>query len=421
MIVLRRFAFRLLVSYLAVYLTLNWLIEHLDGLADLGLAPGAQPLLNAYAATWARAVIWTGQHVFRVGGKLTYFAGGNSDGLFSFVQLGCFAIAAMRAATTWTLFDRRQFDDARIGASLRTVLRYALAATLLGYGMIKVIPTQFFGLPSLADLVKPYGNLSPFEVLWTFMGSSSAYTIFTGVIEVAAGLLLLFRRTTTLGALVAAGALVNVAALDFSYGVPEKLDVLHLIVFAVIVLAPDIPRLADAIVLNRPVAAVAVTVRVRHQRSAGWNLATIAIVTYMLVTSALTPFRIREQYPPHGPLYGVYNVVTFESNGRIIEPLTTDTVRWRRVVFVDVESTWVELMDDSWRRYQTSYEPSSGVVTLTTGPNGAPAALRYDRAAGQVELHGMIEDATICVDLARVDESQFRLLKSRFRWINGEP
>ena len=87
MIVLRRFAFRLLVSYLAVYLTLKWLIAHLDNLADVGLAPGAQPLLNAYAATWARVVIWIGQHVFRVSGKLTYFAGGNSDGLFSFVRV----------------------------------------------------------------------------------------------------------------------------------------------------------------------------------------------------------------------------------------------------------------------------------------------------------------------------------------------
>src|SRR5215472_10320549 len=103
MIVLRRFAFRILVSYLAAYLTLNWLIAHLDELVDLGLAPGAQPLLSAYAATWARAVIWIGEHVFRVSGKLTYFAGGNSDGLFSFVQLGCFAIVAVIAATIWTL------------------------------------------------------------------------------------------------------------------------------------------------------------------------------------------------------------------------------------------------------------------------------------------------------------------------------
>jgi uncharacterized membrane protein YphA (DoxX/SURF4 family) len=421
MIVLRRFAFRLLVSYFAVYLTLKWLISHLDNLTDLGLAPGVQPLLNAYAATWARAVIWIGQHVFRVGGKLRYFPGGNSDGLFSFVQLGCFAIVAVAAATIWTVMDRSRAGDTRIGASLRTVLRYALATTLLSYGMIKVIPTQFFGMPSLAELAKPYGDLSPFEVLWTFMGSSSAYTIFTGVIEVAAGLLLLFRRTTTLGAIVAAGALVNVAALDFSYDVPEKLDVLHLIAFALIVLAPDVPRLADAIVLNRPAAPVAVTVRVRHHRSTGWNLAVIALVSYMLVTSVLMPFRIREQYPAHGPLYGVYDVVTFESNGRIIEPLTTDRVRWRRIVFVDEETTWVEMMNDSWRRYQTSYEPSSGAITFTTGPNGARAALRYDRAGVHVELHGTIDDATICVDLTRVDESQFRLLKSRFRWINGEP
>jgi hypothetical protein len=38
-------------------------------------------------------------------------------------------------------------------------------------------------------------------ILWTFMAASTGYTIFAGLAEAVAGLLLLFRRTSTLGAL----------------------------------------------------------------------------------------------------------------------------------------------------------------------------------------------------------------------------
>ncbi len=37
--------------------------------------------------------------------------------------------------------------------------------------------------------------------LWTFMGYSTTYSTFTGIAEVAAGLFLFSRKTTTLGTL----------------------------------------------------------------------------------------------------------------------------------------------------------------------------------------------------------------------------
>ena len=51
------------------------------------------------------------------------------------------------------------------------------------------------------------------RVLWHSMGTSTAYVVFTGLVEVAGALLLFSRRTTTLGALVLAAAFTNVAIL----------------------------------------------------------------------------------------------------------------------------------------------------------------------------------------------------------------
>lgn len=55
-----------------------------------------------------------------------------------------------------------------------------------------MIPTQF-PTPTADKLMQPYGESSPMGILWTFMGSSTAYTIFAGTAgEVLAAIPLLF-------------------------------------------------------------------------------------------------------------------------------------------------------------------------------------------------------------------------------------
>jgi len=66
-------------------------------------------------------------------------------------------------------------------------------------------------------------------LLWTFMAASKGYQIFTGAAEVLGGILLLWKRTTTLGALTVFGVMANVMALNFFYDVPVKLLSTHLV------------------------------------------------------------------------------------------------------------------------------------------------------------------------------------------------
>ena len=61
--------------------------------------------------------------------------------------------------------------------------------------------------PHLAKLVQPNGDSSPTSLLWILMGSSAAYSAFTGAVETLGGVLLFNRRTTTLGALISLGVL----------------------------------------------------------------------------------------------------------------------------------------------------------------------------------------------------------------------
>jgi hypothetical protein len=122
------------------------------------------------------------------------------------------------------------------------VARLALASALILYGLNKVPPAQF-SRPSLQRLVEPVGELNMMELLWTFIGASPAYVVFSGLCELAAAALLVFKRTRVAGALLACAVLANVTMLNFCYDVVVKVHSAHLLAIALGLCAPHLPRL----------------------------------------------------------------------------------------------------------------------------------------------------------------------------------
>ena len=132
------------------------------------------------------------------------------------------------------------------------LLRYYLAFFMIGYGFAKVLKTQF---PSLTTdrLLQSYGDSSPMGLLWTFMGYSTAYNIFTGLGEVIGGAFSFFKRTRLIGALIVIAIMSNVVMLNFAYDVPVKLFSIHLFSMAIFLIVPDIKRLLNIFFFNRVV------------------------------------------------------------------------------------------------------------------------------------------------------------------------
>ncbi len=200
------------------------------------------------------AVQWVAANLFKMQGKLV-LPNGSGDTTFAYIRvLICFC-AALLVAIAWSSVYWRKQDQTSLRDLLRSYLRYVLALTMLGYGLHKAgfSMTQFAvdGVPSELQLSRTYGDSSPMGLLWTFMAASPAYTFFAGLGEVIGGLLLVFRRTATLGALVVFGVMLNVMMLNFCYDVPVKQYSFHLLVMALIVILPDLPRLANVLLWNR--------------------------------------------------------------------------------------------------------------------------------------------------------------------------
>ena len=239
----RRLGFRFVFSYFLLYgleLALRWL-------------PGTGWLLARWLGAWKVVVPWVGRHVLHLDREIATATTGSGDRTFDYVQVLSMLALAVLAALTWTVMDRRQDGrrDQRLAEGLRIFIRYTLALTLLAHGMSHLLKVPF-PFPAVDRLEERIGDSSPLALFKVFMGYSATYTASIGASQVLAGLLLLFRRTTALGALVVLAVLANEVALAFCYDVPAKLLSSHLLLLALFLLAPDLRRLVDGIVLDRP-------------------------------------------------------------------------------------------------------------------------------------------------------------------------
>jgi hypothetical protein len=179
----------------------------------------------------------------------------SGDTAASYVIQIIILVAAFGGALVWSLLERSRTRPVRLRGWLQVLARYALAFSLIGYALAKIIPVQFSHLQA-RQLAESYGQSSPMALLWNFMGFSTAYTVFGGVAELVPAMLLLFRRTALAGALIAFGVLLNVVMLNLCYDVPVKLHSLNLLLLSVFLVLPESGRLLRIFVLNRPVPAV---------------------------------------------------------------------------------------------------------------------------------------------------------------------
>jgi hypothetical protein len=289
-----------------------------------------------------------------------------------------------------------------------------------------VIKSQFPN-PSLDRLVQPFGDASPMGLLWTFMGASASYNVFSGAGEMLGGLLLTARRTTLLGALVSAGVLSNVVMLNFSYDVPVKLFSTHLLLMALFLAAPDLGRLVSVFVLNRR--AEPAELRPLFRRKWLHRLALLVRTAVVVAFTALALAGANENRSKFGdlaarsPLYGIWNVEGFETDGKARPPLLTDTTRWRRVVFDYPGMIAVQLMSDSRLRYPLKLDADKKTLALTRRDDPAwHADFSYEESEpGVLTLEGTFEGKKVRARLRRTDPSGFLLLSRGFHWINEYP
>jgi hypothetical protein len=385
----------------------------LDAFPDLVLRfPGGSFALVLYWRIWNAVLPWFGRYILHVRspGNLTLptapillgdFAGG-------YVVMLLFVFIGLAIAAIWTLADRRRGDYLALHYWLRVYVRYALACSMLGYGLGKLFPLQFSHM-RLGDFLTPIGMLEPRGLLWDFMGFSRPYQVFTGLVECVGVALLFWRRTTLLGSLLLIGALGNVLMIDIGYGMTVRRIALRLLLMAVFLVAPDFRRLADFFLRHLPVTP-------GDTKGPSFNsvwlrrfaLALKAVVISYLATSVLIedlkdPRLLAGSRPS---LYGIYKVRRFLRNGREDSPDDSRTWQW---IAVDERGIAVQLSSLNWERLSAAFDDAKQSITISSGPRRKNTLAYSHLGPDDVLVKGVLDSQPTEILLHRMAEPRFLL------------
>jgi hypothetical protein len=380
-----------------------------------------------YGAVTAREhvlVAWFATHVLHLEQALQFANTGSGDKLADYVQNLLMLLLAAAGAAVWSFFQRAHTSDARLHAWVRLAVRVQLGVVLLDYGASKVIKAQFPD-PWLWRMLEPFGESSPMGLLWTFMGFSKPYGMFTGAVEMLAGALVLLPRLTTLGALLSTAALTNIFVLNLAYDVPVKLYSANLLLLALFLLLPDLRRLADVFLFDRgtqpPVRTGLFASRALDRAMAALLFLFCGYLAVRTLRDAQHGLRTYGDESPKPALYGIYSVDEMTVDGVAHPPLFTDPLRWRRMT---IERNMVGLVPADGPVQRFAAETLDGIHTLRLYRRGETAHidLRFETPApGRLTISGSMDGKQIVAALTRLPEPAFPLTSRGFHWINEYP
>lgn len=399
-------------------------------------------LRDRYRTFSSPVVEWVGRKVFDVDAALN-LQSGSADQRYAFVLVFCLLVVAVIATAIWSVLDRRRLQYRWLMGWFLLFIRWCLASQMMFYAFVKVIPNQM-AEPSLATLLRPFGDFTTVAVLWNQVGVSPVYEVLLGAAEVAGALMLLARRTRLAGILLSIVCLAQVLVLNLAYDVPVKLIAFHLLLMCLVLAAPEARRLALA--LGGAAVGPSTSPEPFHGRSAQVAALVQIVLAAWLVTGFVTfNLDIWRDHGPNSPkseLYGIWNIDEFVRDGQVLPPLTTDETRWRRLVFDAPKGLHIQQMDGSLVPVPATIDPAAHTLrtrqgsagpslknthTVQTDPSAIPQLdFTYNRPApDRLTLTGSVSGHQVTLTLSRRDENDFRLRRDDFQliqenWDSGE-
>lgn len=426
-----RIAFRFVFLYFTLYVLTTQMI------GGLWIIPKIEPP-NTGAEGWMlRPIQWTAAHVLHVTSQYVTVNTGSGDKVIDWIHAFLLLLFASAGTAIWSGLDRRRPSYVSMHKWFHVFLRFAAGTTMVQYGIVKAIPLQM-PAPPLTRLLERYGDFSPMGALWYSIGASFPYERFAGAMEMTAAILLFVPRLSMLGAMVLIADSVQIFALNMTYDVPVKLFSFHLIVMGVVLLAPDMRRLVDVVILNRatgpsPMPPLAKRVWVRRTLL-GLQLAFGAYVLGAAFVDSRHAYDTFGFGAPKPPLYGIWTIERMAIDGVERAPLVTDWDRWRRVIIQNKTAMSFQRMNDTFGSFGATVDPAAKTITLTSAPNApnasnapksstAKGTLTYEQPSPDVLILTGTDPAgrKLRLETRLFDRNSFLLVSRGFNLIQDRP
>jgi uncharacterized membrane protein YphA (DoxX/SURF4 family) len=351
-------------------------------------------------------IFWSAQPIFDIPYSFERNGYGSGDTTYNYLQLfwNIIFVAIFTFPLYYVIQKKNIVTHARYFFLL--LLRIYLAIMMLVYGISKVFPSQFPPI-SLLRLSQPYGESSPMGLAWTFMQYSHAYAAFTGFAEIIGAILLLWRRTSTFGALILVGVMANVVMMNFCYDIPVKLSSLHLLIAAAIIMWNDRVRILD-FVINR---------QSEPKEDTMYFADSKARKNFALVTTGFKVLVV-------GGILAIFSFTYFSSNA-ISKDILMGSYdvqnpvdgKFSNITF-DYGRASIRMLDNSETMYSAEIDTTLKVINLRLRDKQEVAkSFKYSIGKNGLEL---MSDTTQ-IKLRKKTKEDFLLMKRGFRWINETP
>ncbi|MEM9545079.1 MAG: hypothetical protein AAGA77_03855 [Bacteroidota bacterium] len=397
-------------------------------------------------------IFWVGKSVFQISDTIiSPYDGEHNDRTYVYLLYFTMVVIAFLGTMVWSLLDRKRHNYQVLYYWFTTIVRYYLAFTMFLFALEKFFKTQFPDL-GFYTLTEQVGDMSPMHLAWAFFGYSYTYNIFMGIAESAA-LLLLFRRTTTLGALLTMGTLANVIAVNYSYDVHAKMYPTALFVMAFVLLLRDAKSVFQFFIAGRAPSLSIIQAPTFRQP---WMNKAKVILKWLLIGSFLifqvNEYRsykrsIDEGIEAISEYAGLYDVESFVINGDTLSK--EDPLRWRQfiigdrmleairlqkdsvaVINIDVDNSELIVygnLDSALEENQKIYN-EMGLSDDTWIKMDSILIARQKISSFHIKtpdsftlkLLGMIKNDSVHISAKRrsLELNEFRLMRRRFHWVN---
>lgn len=327
------------------------------------------------------------------------------DGTLTLFRYLVSALMALVGAGIWSVVDRKRVSYPQAREYLRSFARFFVAYVLLVYGFAKVFLVQM-PVPSMADLYRPLGDFSPGSMPFVFVAASQPYEFFTGILEVVGALLLFWRRTTSVGAVILTIVMSNVVLMDICYAVPVRYLSAFLLLLCLYLLSEEGIYALRTIVLRRTAPALPEPPRFPFWRKMVWGVLVLAAIYETGIHRWVSRQYVWTHRTEHHPaLFGSYDVIRFEIDSMQLNG-ATDINRWNQVV---VGSLIDSAIYDGFVRRGFSdylemrvYTVDDSTVIFKMGPMYTTYNLRWNAIDSQyVNLSGDYEGHTYQIGLRK--------------------
>ena len=330
-------------------------------------------------------------------------------------------LAGILAVVVW-IFTRKSASYNGFYRLTVIYARYFVGLYLLLYSASKFMESQF-PLPRFEDLERTYGDLSPMDLLWLFMGYAPAYCAFTAFGEFLGGFFLLFRRTIVIGGLITMAAMSNVVMLNYTYDVPVKLFSTHLFLIALFVISPNIRQLYGLFFLNQAAKMANPDPIIFREK---WMRPTwLVLKTFLIVGAPILILHeewVRKPDEAHLKTNGTYIVNQFERNGQRLPLEIGNSLVWRKMILENGEARIFKL-NDSLALFKTKIDLTNQRLAFQSISNNPEQfILKFEqKSEKQFIMKGTYLGDSITVYFTRKSKSDYKLINRGFHWINEYP